>query len=80
MCMLYGRCACGLCVVCAICTVCLHVGVRGHAVCNMFCQLSALHVLCVLCMWAVFARVHFVCMRVCCVYVWMCMEVDMLCV
>lgn len=69
-----------VCVLCVPYAVCIHVGVRGHAVRNMFCKLSALHVLCVLCMWAVFVRVHFVCMRVCCVYVWMCVEVDMLCV
>ena len=71
-----------VCVLCVPYAVCIHVGALGLAVCYMFCKLSTLHVLCVLCMHVgnFCTCACFVRMRLCCVYVWMCMEVDMLCV
>ena len=79
LCVLYVRCACGLCAVRATCTVCVHVGALGLAVCYMFCKLSTLHVSCMH-VGTFCTCVRFVRMRLCCVYVWTCVEVDMLCV
>lgn len=69
-----------VCVVVCTHAVSIHVGVRGHAVRNMFCKLSALHVLCVLvyvgsfctCAFCVHEGVLCICVDV--------REVDMLCV